>query len=311
MKKILLFILMLFAVIILLPTFLVLCMAKKPQDAPLTASGPAVTVYYSDTGETKSIPLESYLPGVVAAEMPASFHAEALKAQAVAARTYIYNRMFTGATDDIHPSAHVCTDSTHCKAWISDEKMHTDLGENWYETYFPKIEAAVRDTCGEIVTYNSEPIVAVFHSTGSGRTENSADVWGGDLPYLKSVESAGDMLSPKFSSTVEVPKTEVCEKLGVSDAHVYEYTRSEGGAVLTVNIGGFLFRGVDIRSHFDLNAANFEIEETDDDFIFHVKGNGHGVGLSQYGANAMAENGSTYTDILTTYYTGVSLSKAW
>ncbi len=311
MKKILFFIAMLFAVIILLPTFLALCTAKKTQGMPPLASGPYVTVLHADTGETENIELESYLLGVIAAEMPASFHGEALKAQAVAARTYIYNRILSGTPDADHKNAHVCTDSTHCKAWLSDAALHKDMGEGWYEQYYPKIENAARETYGEIVTYESEPIVAVFHSTGSGRTENSADVWGGELPYLKSVESPGDTLSPKFSSTVEVSKTEVCDKLGITDAHVYEYVRSEGGAVLTVNIGGFLFRGVDIRSYFGLNAANFEIEETDDAFIFHVKGNGHGVGLSQYGANAMAENGSSYAEILTTYYTGVSLSKAW
>ncbi len=310
MKRFLLFLLFLFSIIILLPTFLVLCISK-PNPVENTVSAPFVSVLHAETGQVESANLEDYLLGVVAAEMPASFHAEALKAQAVAARTYIYNSMVAKEANSDHPQANVCTDSAHCKAWLSDAALRTDMGENWYTEHYPKIEAAVYETRGEIVTYNSEPIVAVFHSTGSGRTENSADVWGGDLPYLKSVESAGDAVSPKFTSTVEVPKTEICETLGVTDAQVYEYTRSEGGAVLTVNIGGFLFRGTDIRAYFDLNSANFEIEETDTHFIFHVKGNGHGVGMSQYGANFMAENGNSYTEILTTYYTGVTLSKAW
>jgi len=136
-------------------------------------------------------------------------------------------------------------------------------------------------------------------------------VWGGDFPYLKSVESAGDVISPKFSSTVNVPKTEICRVLGVTEAKAYDIERSEGGTVLTVNIGGFLFKGTDIRSYFNLNSANFEIEETETDFVFHVKGSGHGVGLSQYGANAMAEEGSSYAEILTKYYTDVALTKAW
>lgn len=310
MKKLLLFILTLFCIIILLPTLLVLCfpMEKAVKTPP---GGPKAKVLHTDSGQVTEETLETYLIGVVAAEMPASFHAEALKAQAVAARTYIYNSMKTDGQDGDHPEADVCTDSSHCKAWFSDEALRTEMGEGWYETYYAKIADAVKSTEGEIVTYNDEPIVAVFHSTGSGRTENSADVWGGDLPYLKSVESAGDAESPKFSTTVTVPKTEVCETLGVPEATVGDYTRSEGGAVLTVNIGGFLFRGTDIRAYFDLNSANFEIEETETDFIFHVTGSGHGVGLSQYGANAMAGSGSNYAEILTTYYTDVTLSKAW
>ena len=311
MKKITFSILIIFIATILLPTCIVLCLGKKPLTKKENAEGPVVSVYMHDTGDTVSFPLEKYLEGVVAAEMPASFHPEALKAQAVAARTFIYNRIFENVTDSDHPDAIVCTDSTHCKAWISEEKMHSGMGEGWYETYYPKIKASVTETSGEIVTYESEPIVAVFHSTGSGRTENAKDVWGGDLPYLKSVESAGDTSSPKFSSTAEIPKTKICEILGVTEARVYGYERSEGGAVLTVNIGGFLFRGTDIRAYFDLKSANFEIEETEESFIFHVKGSGHGVGLSQYGANAMAEEGNDYKKILTAYYTGVSISKAW
>ncbi len=311
MKKIVFCILILFLVTVILPTCIVLCLGKKTILKKGHADAPTVSVYRHDTGETVSFPLETYLEGVVAAEMPASFHAEALKAQAIAARTFIYNRIYEGTSDPDHPDAVVCTDSTHCKAWISEEQMKTGMGEGWYETYYPKIKASVTETNGEIVTYENEPIVAVFHSTGSGRTENAKDVWGGDLPYLKSVESAGDMSSPKFSSDVEVSKTKICETLGVTDPHVYTYTRSEGGAVLTVNIGGFLFRGTDIRAYFDLKSANFEIEETEENFIFHVKGSGHGVGLSQYGANAMAENGNDYKKILTAYYTGVSIKKAW
>ena len=311
MKKTLFFILVIFIITILLPTCIVLCFGTK--DGPKTAvlNAPTVSVYMHDTGKTTSFPLETYLEGVVAAEMPASFHNEALKAQAVAARTYIYNRIYEGTADPDHPDAAVCTDSTHCKAWISEEKMKTDMGDGWYETYYPKIKSSIMETAGEIITYESEPIVAVFHSTGSGRTENAKDVWGGDLPYLKSVESPGDISSPKFSSVQEIPKTKICETLGISDPHVYGYERSEGGAVLTVNIGGYLFRGADIRSYFDLKSANFEIEETDEAFIFHVKGSGHGVGLSQYGANALAENGDDYKKILTAYYTDVSISKAW
>ncbi len=310
MKRILFFIFLLFCVIILLPSLLAVFLSRPTEKTPLSAS-PTVAVWRADTKEVVHFDLETYLCGVVAAEMPASFHEEALKAQAVAARTYIYNRMLSGERSPDHPEAAVCTDSAHCKAWHSDDVLRNGLGAGWYETYFPKIQSAVLDTHGEIITYNEEPIVAVFHSTGSGRTENSADVWGGDLPYLKSVESAGDAASPKFTSTVTKPRAEVASALGVLDTIVSDYVRSEGGAVLSVTIGGTPFRGTDIRAKFGLASANFEIEETADALIFHVKGNGHGVGLSQYGANYMAENGSSYADILTTYYTDVTLECAW
>ena len=305
-----LYILLLFCLLILLPTFLSLCLLA-PKDKKEGHSSPLVSVWHADTEKLEKMPLEEYLIGVVAAEMPASFHEEALKAQAVAARTYIYNRMMSGEANPDHPAAAVCTDSAHCKAWLSDAALHTEMGENWYATYYPKISASVGNTHGEIVTYQNEPIVAVFHSAAGGRTENSADVWGGALPYLKSVESVGDSSSPRFLSTAEVPKAEICEALGISEATVGACTRSEGGAVQTVVLGGTSFRGTDIRTHFNLRSANFEIEETPESFIFHVKGSGHGVGLSQYGANFLAENGSSYVDILTTYYTDVALTKAW
>ncbi|MDD6308568.1 MAG: stage II sporulation protein D [Clostridia bacterium] len=309
MKRFFLFLILFITIILFLPTMIVLVFA--PREHSSVGTSPHIFVKHADSGEITEESIEEYLIGVVAAEMPASFHNEAIRAQAVAARTYIYNKASTGEKNVDHPDATVCTDSTHCKAWLSDSEMHNKLGEDWYKNYYKKIAASVQDTCGEIITYNHEPIVAVFHSTGSGRTENSVDVWGGDLPYLKSVESPGDMDSPKFTSTVTIPKHEITSKLGVTDLHVYDYQRSEGGAVLSVNIGGFLFRGADLRKYFSLNSANFTIEETESDFIFHVVGSGHGVGLSQYGANHLAEEGKNYTEILTTYYTNVSIEKAW
>lgn len=314
MKKLLIIIIVLFCIMIILPTVLVICIptSKMPDLVKKqTENGPVVYVMHQDKNEIVSHMLEEYLVGVLAAEMPASFHEEALKAQAVAARTFIYNAMQSNENDTTHPGADICTDSTHCQAWISNADMNAKQGEEWYDTYYSKLKNAVQSTEGEIVTYNNEPIVAVFHSTASGRTENSEDVWGGTYPYLKSVESAGDKESPKFLSTITTDKDEVCRVLGVTEAKAYDIVRSEGGAVLTINIGGYLFKGSDIRSYFGLNSSNFEIEETENDFIFHVKGCGHGVGLSQYGANAMAKEGKSYRDILTTYYTDVTLIKAW
>ncbi len=310
MKRLILIVLLLFTGMILLPSCIVLCVPAKRADNTETSS-PLVSVLYTDTGKIEETNLESYLPGVVAAEMPASFHEEALKAQAVAARTFIYNHIVSGEKNADHPDAHVCTDSTHCKAWLSDDALLSRHGEDWTKTYYPKIQDTVKATEGEIVTFMDAPIVAVFHSTGSGRTENAKDVWGGDLPYLQSVESPGDTLSPKFTSTTEIPKTDFMNTLEITEIRIGEYKRSEGGGVLEVEIDGKPFTGRDLRAHFGLNSTNFEMEEKETSVLFHVKGNGHGVGLSQYGANYMAETGSSYAEILSQYYTGVSLLKAW
>ncbi len=306
MKKIILAFFILFCILILLPTLLSLSFSESTQKN--IKKQVTVSVLHADTGEIKEEELETYLFGVVAAEMPASFHDEALRAQAVAARTYIYYKMKDMKADDTHPDVHVCTNSSHCKAWKSDESLKNEMGVDWFSDYYPKIQSAVKTTSGEIMTYDEEPILAVFHSTGSGRTENAEDVWGGFVPYLKSVESPGDLLSPKFTSNVTVPKSEVCEKLQITTPVVGAISRSLGGAVLSVNIGEKLLKGTEIRSVFSLNSSNFEIEITENDFIFHVKGNGHGVGMSQYGANAMAESGKTYHEILSTYYTGIQFN---
>lgn len=264
------------------------------------------TVKMAD-GSVREVDVEEYLYGVLAGEMPASFHKEALKAQAVAARTYIVNKKQNGETDDVHPDADICTDSTHCKAWLSDEEIQSRMGADWEKTYSSKMHSAISETAGEIMVYDNEPIVAVFHSTGSGRTENSEDVWGGSLPYLRSVESPGDTTSPKFESEVTVSRAEFEKTLGVT-ADIGEVTHSQGGAVKSIVIGGKKWSGGEIRSLFSLNSSNFEIVQNGEEIKFRVKGCGHGVGMSQYGANALAEKGATYEEILKTYYTGVEIA---
>lgn len=306
MKKVLFYIIFMFITLVGIP-LVVAFFGPKPESG-LKSGDIMITVLKTESNKIEEVPLEEYLKGVVAGEMPASFHTEALKAQAVAARTYILNKMVKPDPDSPHPKAIVCDDSTHCKAWMSDELITEKFGESWHTEYEPKILAAIEATKGEIMVYNGEPIVAVFHSTSSGRTENSADVWGGDYPYLKSVESPGDSESPKYATEVTVDRQTFTNTLGV-EPKIGEYTRSEGGSVMSLDIGGKLFRGADLRSMFRLNSADFTIEETADSFIFHVLGSGHGVGMSQYGANYLAKNGKSYQDILKAYYTGVEIKK--
>lgn len=278
---------------------------------------PVIKVKLSDN-KIEKIDMEKYLIGVVAGEMPPSFEVEALKAQAVAARTYIMSK--TGVDNSSHPDADICTDPSHCKAYISDNDALKKWGTEWNDIYKPKISDAVESTKGEIITYQDEPIVAVFHSTSAGKTENSGDVWQEELPYLKSVISEGEELSPRYKSFVEVDLDEFKFKLKEIDGSVdfsksvndwingYEYT--EGGAVKVVEIGGVKFKGTKIREVFSLRSAFFTISITDK-VIFDVTGNGHGVGMSQYGANYAASRGYDYKKILQKYYTDTQLTKIY
>ncbi len=277
-----------------------------------------VSVYFHTLDKVDKIDLEEYLIGVLPAEMPPSFNLEALKAQAVAARTFIINR--EGVTDEKHKGATVCTDSTHCKAYISEEDADKKWGIEWDKTYKNKIKRAIDETSGMIVTYENEPISAVFHSTSSGKTENSEDVWQNALPYLRSVESEGEDKSPRFKSIEEISIEEFKQKIKsldkdasfVSDKQnwIGNITYNESGSVKTILIGNKEFKGTDIRTLFGLRSANFKIS-IDDKVTFSVTGNGHGVGMSQYGANHAAQNGYTYDQILKKYYSGVELSNMY
>lgn len=274
-----------------------------------------VSVYFHKTDEIKEMKLEEYLIGVIPAEMPPSFELEALKAQAVAARTFIINREGL-YNDEKHKGATVCTDSTHCKAYMSDGEADEKWGTEWEKTYKNKIRKAVQETEGQIVTYNNEPISAVFHSTSSGMTENSEDVWQSALPYLRSVESEGEEESPRYTSEVTVNYTDFKNKLKEADSSVSfsqnpkewigNITYNDSGSVKTIVLGNKEFKGVNVRSIFGLRSANFKIE-AGENITFYVTGNGHGVGMSQYGANYAAKNGYTYDKILKKYYQGVEI----
>lgn len=266
------------------------------------------------------IDIDEYLIGVVAGEMPASFEEEALKAQAVAARTYVYYKqalMDSGKADNIHSQSVVCDDHTHCKAYI-DLQNKNPWGQS-YDIYYNKIKNAVLETSGEYIIYNDEPIAAVFHSASSGNTENAKDVWGSDFSYLVSVQSDGSKDSPNYLSSISVSfedfKKIILEKY---ENAVFEddpktwfkaSTRSDSGGVISVYVGGVLVKGSDIRTLFSLNSTNFTVEYTDTTVVFNTKGYGHGVGLSQYGANGLAKEGKTYEEILKWYYTGTEIVK--
>ena len=260
--------------------------------------------------------MEDYLMGVTAAEMPASFAEEALKAQAVAARTYTLYKLISGGNHG--DTADICTDSTCCQAYISQEAARSRWGEQ-ADALEEKIRTAVTDTDGEAILYGGVPILAVFHSSSAGLTRAAGQVWQNDLPYLQPVDSPEASASiPNYYSRGDFSPETIREKLlaripaadlaGDQKTWLKNAVRDSAGSVETVEVGGVAVKGSTVRAALGLRSACFEWELQDGRFVFYVTGHGHGVGLSQYGANAMAEVGADYKTILTHYYTGVTVA---
>lgn len=264
-------------------------------------------------GETRQISLEDYLFGVVAAEMPASFEPEALKAQAVAARTYAMYRISSG----IHDGA-ICADHNCCQAWMSDAAL-TEKWQEAYEAYAEKIRTAVGETDGQCITYEGAAILAAFHSSSNGRTESSENVFGMALPYLVSVESREDVASvPNYISSVTLSEDELYSALAawnpeaavrVSEgALLSDAVFSTSGRLISVKLCGEAVSGSELRKIFSLRSADLSWQRQEDGISFTVIGYGHGVGMSQYGANSMAKLGVSCGEILSHYYPGTSLA---
>lgn len=286
---------------------------NKKQAKENRAAEETISVYFHKENAVREFPLEEYLKGVVCAEVPASFERDAIKAQAVAARSYALYR--AQSTNEVHPSAAVCTDFNHCKAYKSSAEARIGWGKD-ADMYENKISSCVEETKGEVIKYNGEVALAVFHSqSGGGKTENVSDVWGGNLPYLVSVESVGDEKAPNFYSSKEISFEEfksVIEnenkKAKVNSfSDISTITHSEGGRVKSVIIGGEHFSGTKLRSLFSLRSTLFTIKENNGNILFEVTGYGHGVGMSQYGANEMAKRGYDYKEILKHYYSGIQI----
>lgn len=316
MKKLLMIMAAVAVLTAIIPLLFLIKYGKYAPEPPKEEE--TISVYIKDEDRVEVMNKNQYLKEVVSAEMPATFEIEALKAQAVAARSYFearQNAYKISGKPDAHKGADICTDFTHCKAWISEEKRRQSWGSDADELW-GKISRAVDETDGEVITYNDEIISAVFHSTSSGKTENSKDVWGGDKPYLVSVDSPGDKESPKYKSEKvmkiaefeEVVKKNV-ENVDFSKELIGEIKRSNAGGVLSISVGGIGIKGTKLREILGLRSTNFEVKTDEKNITFDVKGYGHGVGMSQYGANYLASQGKDYKEILKTYYTGVEIKK--
>jgi stage II sporulation protein D len=270
-------------------------------------------------GEEETLPLDEYLAGVLAAEMPASFPDEALKAQAVAARSYVQYRYENPPADGVHDGVPLCDNPAHCKGWrdINAPETAAALGANAQE-YIEKFYTAVHSTDGAVLNYDGYAALTAFHAISGGRTENSEDVWGGALPYLVSVASPGEESAVKFRETAKFLREDLTRTLsdaypdaelsGTADTWLTEVVHSDGGSILSAKLGGAAVTGKELRALLSLNSADFEIAEDGDYVEITTTGYGHGVGMSQYGARAMAKEGSAYAEILEHYYPGTTLA---
>ena len=273
------------------------------------------TLKVLQNGTALDMDLCSYLKGVLRAEMPASFELEALKAQAVAARTYTFYKINTGGNHG--DAANICTDPGCCQAWLDEAQARENWGSQ-AEPYEAKIRNAVIATDGQAVLYGGVPILAVLHSYSAGLTRTAASVWQNGLPYLQSVVSpeAGDTIPNYYSRAEFFPEAlrkrilAACPKADLSgscEGWLQNAVRDTAGTVETLTVGGISMKGSALRGILGLRSACFEWDVQDDQFIFYVTGYGHGVGLSQYGANQMALDGADYREILTHYYTDVTV----
>ena len=278
-----------------------------------------IKLLHSKTGEVENVNIEEYLCNVVSAEMPASFETEALKAQAIVARTYTMFKL----NNKKHDNADICDNSACCQAWISKEDRLAKWEESKRDEYWQKICSVVQQTKGQVIMYNNEPINAFFHSNSGGTTEIPVNVWGGtNYPYLQVVETSGEEAYTQYASEVTIANTNIINKLkekyqdisidfsNVEDLKIVEHT--ESGRVKTVKFGNHKLSGVEVRSIFGLKSTNFEILKIDNDHIqFKVKGYGHGVGMSQTGADSLAKQGKTAEEIIHHFYSNVNVKKIY
>lgn len=276
-----------------------------------------VKLLHTKTKIVEELPLDEYLYGVVSAEMPVNFEKEALKAQSTVARTYtVYKIMQNNGK---HEGADICDDSACCQAWISKEDRLSKWNENERESNWSKIINCVDETKGKIITYNGQPINAFFHSNSGGTTELPVNVWGGtNYPYLQTVETSGEDGYTQYYSEVTLDKEELVQKMksNYSDfdinfddsesIKILEHTDS--GRVKTIKIGNKNLSGVEVRSILGLKSANFEIKKENEKIIFSVVGYGHGVGMSQTGADSLAKQGNNFEEIIKHFYTGVEIT---
>lgn len=253
-------------------------------------------VKVSINNEVKEIEMDDYLLGVVAGEMPASFEIEAIKAQVVASRTYVYSRLLN------------VDNTTNSQVYLEDDKVKLSWQNN-YDKYKEKVKKAISETKGEVITYQGEYISALFYSCSNGKSEDVENYFsGGSVAYLKSVDSSWDeVYDPKFKREKVFKANALKDIFGGFDYQDISYYPS--GRVKSIKINNKIYTGREVREKLALASSDFKIIDKGNEYVFITKGSGHGVGMSQYGAQAMAKLGYSYQDILKYYYQGVVIEK--
>ncbi|WP_088070179.1 stage II sporulation protein D [Gottfriedia luciferensis] len=310
------------SVVIIIPTLLVLPfhsqtdgrlvdqLQKKANQAAIANKNDnlSISVFRTKTQKVEKLPIEEYVLGVVASEMPAKFELEALKAQSLSARTFIIKRLKEGKPLE---EGGIVDDTVQFQVFQDRDDLKKRYGAQ-YEANIAKIERAVKATEGQILTYDGQPITASFFSSSNGYTENSEEYWNNSAPYLKSVPSPWDSVAPDYIATKAVSINDFEQKLNVkinkSDIGKV-IARTNSNRVEKVAFGKKTLTGKEIREKLNLRSTDFSWERKGDEIIITTKGYGHGVGMSQYGANELAKQGKTYDDIVKYYYKGVNITK--
>lgn len=315
MKKILIKTLIVSVLVLLVPFIATTLFTKRNDTASVEAMN--FSIYYEENGSKDKLSFDDYLLGVVAANMPAGYEMEALKTQSVIARTYaLYN---VSLLTEKNSSKTTFTTSELGLSYIGLESLEKFWGKEDYNTYFSKLENAVRATEDKVLTYNNELILPVFFDTGSGFTRSAKEAWNIDIPYLVSVPSKQDVTSTNYLKIYQFEITDLIQsitkyysKTKLSKDKFFDEvkvtTRDSAGYVLKINLGSQTVSGEEFAKAIGLQSNDFYIEDYEGKVRIICNGSGHGIGLSQYGANAMAEEGSDYSDILKYYYTGVSIA---
>ncbi|UTR16967.1 stage II sporulation protein D [Salipaludibacillus sp. LMS25] len=270
-----------------------------------------VAVFRSGTEMIENVPLEEYIVGVVASEMPASYEMEALKAQALTARTYLIRQLLEGGDLNLPDGADV-TDTELHQVFQNEAELEEAWGGD-FEWKISRIRQAVYETEGQVITFEGEPITATFFSTSNGYTENSEEYWENEIPYLRSVESPWDTESPRYKDEREFTIDEIEARLQVTihdDDLGKISSRTTGGRVAEVTIDGHTFSGREIREALELDSSDFTWDMIGGKVVIETRGWGHGVGMSQFGADGMAREGYSYEDIINYYYQGVTIEEA-
>ncbi|MDO5545619.1 MAG: stage II sporulation protein D [Eubacteriales bacterium] len=285
------------------------------QELPIVESVPetyaaekvdrSISIRFLD-GSVSQMDMDAYLTGVVLGEMPADFESEALKAQAVAARTYTAKAANTGGK---HGDGSLCTDSTCCQAYVSEE---TYLGKGGTEENLEKVRRAVLDTSGQVLTYEGELIEATYFSCSGGSTEDAVAVWGTDYPYLRAVASPGEENAAHYCDTISFTTDQFQEKTGctltgASTEWFVTESYTQGGGIESMSICGEQYTGTQLRQLLGLPSTVMTLSVAGDTITITTRGYGHRVGMSQYGADAMAATGSNFIEILAHYYPGTEL----